>query len=41
MGHLHRLKEQYRDLVERLGAGQIGMPEPSDPRAREGWREIL
>ena len=41
MGHLHGVKEQYRELVERLAAGHVGMPEPRDPRAREGWREIL
>src|SRR5512147_3095192 len=41
MGHLGRLKSEYRALVERLGAGPVSLPEPSDPRAWEGWREIL
>lgn len=41
MGHLGSLKSEYRDLVRRLEAGQVGMPEPSAERARRGWREIL
>jgi len=41
MGHLGRLKEEYRDLVDRLDAGTVALPEPRDPRAWEGWKEIL
>ncbi|MFQ5477881.1 MAG: 4Fe-4S dicluster domain-containing protein [Candidatus Krumholzibacteriia bacterium] len=41
MGHLGHLKQEYRELVTRLGAGPVGMPEPSDARARAGWRDIL
>jgi Fe-S-cluster-containing hydrogenase component 2 len=41
MGHLSRLKEEYRDLVKRLDAGTVALPEPSDPGAWAGWREIL
>ncbi|BDG05598.1 4Fe-4S dicluster domain-containing protein [Anaeromyxobacter oryzae] len=41
MGHLHRLKQQYSELVERLGAGSVAMPEPDDARARQGWQELL
>lgn len=41
MGHVGRLKQEYRDLVDRLGAGPVALPEPSDPGAWEGWREIL
>ena len=41
MGHLGHLKEEYRDLVRRLEAGPVALPEPEDPRARQGWREIL
>lgn len=41
MGHLGFLKDEYRDLVHRLEGGQVGFPEPADPTAREGWREIL
>ena len=41
MGHLGRLKEEYRDLARRLQGGTVALPEPEDERAREGWREIL
>jgi ferredoxin len=41
MGHLGRLKDEYRDLAARLQKGAIAVPEPDDERAREGWREIL
>jgi NAD-dependent dihydropyrimidine dehydrogenase PreA subunit len=41
MGHLTHLKREHRDLVSRLGRGQVAMPEPDDPRAREGWQQIL
>jgi Pyruvate/2-oxoacid:ferredoxin oxidoreductase delta subunit len=41
MGHLGRLKSEYRDLVARLERGTMALPEPEDERAREGWREIL
>lgn len=39
MGHL--LKKEYRDLVRRFDSGQVAVPEPRDPRAWEGWKEIL
>ena len=41
MGHLGRLKSEYRDLADRLQAGPVAYPEPDDPAAREGCREIL
>lgn len=41
MGHLGRLKERYRDLAVRLGRGPVGLPEPEDAAAREGFREVL
>ncbi len=41
MGHLGHLKEEYRALVGRLEAGPVSLPEPRDPRAWEGWKEIL
>ncbi len=41
MGHLGRLKEEYRELADRLQRGSVALPEPADPRAWEGWREIL
>jgi NAD-dependent dihydropyrimidine dehydrogenase PreA subunit len=41
MGHLGRLKTEYRDLADRLQAGPVAYPEPDDPAARRGWQEIL
>jgi ferredoxin len=41
MGHLGRLKSEYRDLADRLQAGSVAYPEPDDPVAREGWQEVL
>jgi Fe-S-cluster-containing hydrogenase component 2 len=41
MGHLGRLKEQYRELAGRLQMGTVALPEPSDPGAWQGWKEIL
>jgi ferredoxin len=41
MGHLGRLKDEYRALVDRLEAGSVALPEPTDPGAWQGWREIL
>jgi ferredoxin len=41
MGHLGRLKTEYRDLADRLQAGPVAYPEPDDPAARAGWQEIL
>jgi len=41
MGHIGRLKEEYRGLADRLQAGPVAFPEPEDQRAWQGWREIL
>ncbi len=41
MGHLGRMKDEYRQLVARLDRGPVPMPEPADERAAAGWREIL
>jgi len=41
MGHIGRLKEQYRELADRLQSGPVAFAEPADPGAWEGWREIL
>ncbi len=41
MGHLANLKSEYRELIARLDAGPVGMPEPREERARAGWQEIL
>lgn len=41
MGHLGHLKEEFRELADRLGQGQTGLPEPKTEKAWEGWRVIL
>jgi Pyruvate/2-oxoacid:ferredoxin oxidoreductase delta subunit len=41
MGHLGRLKEEYRDLLARLERGTMALPEPDDEAARAGRQEIL
>ncbi len=41
MGHLGRLKQEYRDLLSRLDRGTVALPDPEDERARHGLREIL
>jgi ferredoxin len=41
MGHLGRLKDEYRDLLARLDRGTMALPEPEDEGARRGWQEIL
>ncbi len=41
MGHLGRLKQEYRDLLSRLGRGSMALPEPDDERAKQGLREVL
>ena len=41
MGHLHSLSPEFRALAGRLNAAPMALPEPRDPRAWEGWREIL
>ena len=41
MGHLQFLRREYSDLVSRLQAGPVGLPEPKDEKARAGWQEIL
>lgn len=41
MGHLGHLKQEYRSLIKRLEKGQVALPEPRDPRAWHGWKEIL
>jgi len=41
MGHLGRMKEEYRDLVARLGRGQMALPAADDERAEAARREIL
>jgi hypothetical protein len=41
MGHLGKLKDEYRELIGRLDQGTVALPEPTDPGAWQGWREIL
>jgi Pyruvate/2-oxoacid:ferredoxin oxidoreductase delta subunit len=41
MGHLGHLKEEYRAFVRRLEGTQVALPEPHDPHAWNGWKEIL
>lgn len=41
MGHLGHLKTEYQSLLHRLEAGTVSMPEPSDEKAKLGWRRIL
>ncbi len=41
IGHLGHIKNEYRALVDRLEAGPVALPEPTDPRAWQGWKEIL
>ncbi len=41
MGHLGHLKQEYVELIQRLEAGTVGLPEPKTEDARKGWKEIL
>ncbi|MGB6335252.1 MAG: 4Fe-4S binding protein, partial [Thermoanaerobaculia bacterium] len=41
MGHLGHLKTEYQDLVHRLDAGVVGLPEPAAEEAELGRRKIL
>lgn len=41
MGHHGQIKAQYRDLANRLEVSPVSMPEPDNPRAWQGWKEIL
>jgi Pyruvate/2-oxoacid:ferredoxin oxidoreductase delta subunit len=41
VGHHGQIKAQYRDLARRLEASPVSMPEPQDPHAWQGWKDIL
>ncbi len=41
MGHSVSLEEGYKQLLQRLDAGQVGLPEPGESDARKGRQEIL
>lgn len=41
MGHLANIRREYPDMVKRLNASVVGLPEPSNEIARKGWQTIL
>ena len=41
MEYCGHLQDEYQELVTRLNAGLVGMPEPTDEEARHGSQEIL
>jgi Pyruvate/2-oxoacid:ferredoxin oxidoreductase delta subunit len=41
LGHVAALREEHRALAQRLNAAPMGLPEPREPHAWDGWREIL
>jgi Pyruvate/2-oxoacid:ferredoxin oxidoreductase delta subunit len=41
MGHMTQLKQEYRQLMDRLDHHAVAMPRPEDERALRGWRELL
>ena len=41
MGHLGNLKVEHRDLLRRLDAGTVTLPEPTDPEAARAWEQLL
>ena len=41
MGHMSQLKQEYRQLMDRLDHHAVAMPRPEDERALKGWRELL
>jgi len=41
MGHAGHLREEYRALLKRFEASQVSLPEPKDPTAWKGWRDLL
>ncbi|MBI5481699.1 MAG: 4Fe-4S dicluster domain-containing protein [Deltaproteobacteria bacterium] len=41
LGHVEHLRDEHRALARRLSAAPMALPEPRDPRAWDGWREIL
>jgi Pyruvate/2-oxoacid:ferredoxin oxidoreductase delta subunit len=41
MGHAGHLRQEYRALLKRFEASQVGLPEPTDPTAWKGWRDLL
>ncbi len=41
MGHHGHIKDEYRALLKRFDATQVSMPEPTDPTAWKGWKDVL
>jgi Pyruvate/2-oxoacid:ferredoxin oxidoreductase delta subunit len=41
MGHSNHIKDEYQALLKRFDSTQVSMPEPQDPTAWKGWREVL
>ncbi len=41
MGHLGHLKSEYQELLHRLDAGTVGLPQPATEEAELGRRKIL
>lgn len=41
MGHVGRMKDEYRALSKRLEAGTISLPEPADEAAQKARQELL
>jgi ferredoxin len=41
MGHMSQLKQEYRQLMDRLDHHAVAMSRPEDERALRGWRELL
>lgn len=41
MGHRGHIKDEYRALLKRFDATQVSMPEPTDPTAWKGWKDVL
>lgn len=41
MGHMAGIGPEYRQYLSRLEAGPVALPEPEDPKARQGLQEIL
>jgi ferredoxin len=41
VGHHGKIKQQYRDLARRLEVSPVSLPEPENPQAWQGWKEIL
>jgi len=41
MGHIGRVKDEYQAFVRRLEGTEAALVEPKDPRAWQGWKDVL